>query len=234
MTRPHRPSPSPHGFERPPPMTLHALLEDFATAHARPPGGGAPEPALAEEERLAAFDRGYGEGYDDATAAAEAERRQVGAALAGRLQDLSFTYHEARVAVIREVRELIAAIGDGVLPALGREGFGAALAEAVGAGIEGRAACPVAVSVAPEAVDLVAPLMPEVEGFPVELRADPDLGEGQAVIGFPDGERELDMAPVVERALAALSEWIAEGRDGAPASEDGPHEDTQPMEAAHG
>ena len=216
-------------------MTLHALLEDFATSADRSAGAAAPGPALAEEERLAAFDRGYGEGYEDATAAADTERRRIGAALAGRLQDLSFTYHEARVAVIREVRDVLAAIGDGVLPALGREGFGAALAEAVGAEIEGRAACPVAVSVAPEAVDLVAALMPEVEGFPVELRGDPDLGEGQAVIGFPDGEREIDMAPVVERALAALAEWIAEGQGGAG---DGPvdadPDEMEPMEAAHG
>ena len=209
-------------------MTLHALLEDFATSASRPPGGGPSEPALAEEERLAAFDKGYGEGYDDATAAAEAEHRRVGAALAGRLQDLSFTYHEARVAMVREIRDLLAAIGDGVLPAMGREGFGAALAEAVGAEIEARATCPVAVSVAPEAVDLVAPLMPEVQGFEVTLRGDPDLGEGQAVIGFPDGERELDMAPVVERALAALAEWLAEAEGGAQDDE------TQPMEAAHG
>lgn len=213
-------------------MTLHALLEDFAAPHGRPTGddGSGKEPALAEEERLAAFDKGYGEGYDDASAAAEAERRRVGAALAGRLQDSSFTYHEARVAMVREVRELIAAIGDGVLPAMGREGFGAALAEAVGAEIEARAACPVAISVAPGAVELVAPLMPEVQGFEVELRGDPDLGEGQAVIGFPDGERELDMAPVIERALAALSEWLAQG-EGAAESDD---EETQPMEAAHG
>ena len=212
-------------------MTLHALLEDFGAPGAGP---GATEeehpPALPEEERLAAFEKGYGEGYEDASRAAEEERRRVGAALAGRLEDLSFTYHEARVAVLREVRELMSAIGDGVLPGMGREGFGAALAEAVLAEVEGRAACAVAVSVAPDAVERVAPLMPEVQGFAVELRGDADLGEGQAVIGFPDGEREVDMAPLVERAQAALAEWVAAAdAEGEPAR-------TEPdeLEAAHG
>ena len=213
-------------------MTLHAILEDFADPRHPGAGPGEADPAtLAEEERLSAFEKGYSEGYEDANRAAEEERRRVGAALAGRLEDLSFTYHEARVAVLREVREMVAAIGDGVLPGLGREGFGPALAEAVAAEIEARVACAVAVAVAPDAVDRVGPLMPEVEGFPVELRADPDLGPGQAVIGFPDGEREIDMAPLIERAQAALAEWVA-------AAEHEPshaHSDHAPEEmAAHG
>ena len=207
-------------------MTLQALLEDFAPRPAPDPPGPEMRVVLPEEERLAAFEKGYAEGYEDANRAAEEERRRVGTALAGRLEDLSFTYHEARVAILREVRELLAAVGDGVLPAMGHEGFGAALAEAVASEIDGRAPCPVAVSVTPEALDVVAPLMPEVPGFPVDLRGDPDLGEGQAVIGFPDGERELDVGPVVERALAALSEWM-EGAGAAPTQ-------TQEREAAHG
>ena len=190
-------------------MTLQSLLEDFgspAEAAPEPP----PEPVLSEEAQLAAFEKGYAEGYEDATKAADEERRRVGEALAGRLGDLSFTYHEARAAVLREVRELVSAIGDGVLPAMGREGFGAALAEALAAEIEGRDPCPVAVTVAPEAVDRVEPLMPDIEGFPVTLAGDPDLGDGQAVIGFPDDEREVDVGSVVERALAALKEWVAD------------------------
>lgn len=208
-------------------MTLQALLEDFAPRPA--PSPEAVEEAravLPEEERLAAFEKGYAEGYDDAARAIAEERAQVGAALAGRLQDLSFTYHEARVAILREVRELLEAVGDGVLPAMGHEGFGATLAEAVAEEIEGRAACSVAISVAPDAVDVVAPLMPEVQGFPVDLRGDADLGEGQAVIGFPDGERELDVGPVVTRALAALAEWM-EGAAREPAPD-------ETREAAHG
>lgn len=216
-------------------MTLHALLEDFATpAPADLRRAAEAAPILSEEERLSAFEAGYAAGYDDATQAASEERRRVGAALAGRLEDLSFTYHEARVAVLREVREILGAIGDGVLPAMGREGFGSALAEAVGAEIEGRAACPVAVSVAPQALEVVAPLMPEVQGFPVELRGDPDLAHGQAVIGFPDGERAFDMAPVVARARAALADWLAgagDDRQGDVAGEDGDEDGDEDEEA---
>lgn len=196
-------------------MTLQSLLEDFgapapAVSFEEAPAPAAPDPALSEEERLAAFEKGYAEGYEDANKAAEEERTRVGEALAGRLEGLSLTYQEARTAVLAEVRELVSAIGDGVLPAMGREGFGAALAEAVASEVEGRAPCPVTVTVAPEAVDVVEPLMPDVDGFPVTLAGDPDLGEGQAVIGFADDEREVDTGAVVERALAALREWVAD------------------------
>lgn len=219
-------------------MTLHALFEDFAQP-APPAEAPRPEPEedaaqLSEEARLAAFEQGYAAGYEDATAAEEEARRRVGAALAARLEDLAFTYHEARVAVLREVRELVAAVGDGVLPGMGRAGFGAALAEAVSAELEARAACPVAVSVAPEAVEVVAPLMPEVPGFPVTLRGDPDLGEGQAVIGFPDGERELDLAPVVGLAQAALADWVAGAGAPAEAPPADPFPTLEPRMAAHG
>lgn len=221
-------------------MTLQSLFEDFG-APAEPAPAPAPEPeergpVLSEEERLAAFEKGYSEGYEDATRAADEGGRRVGEALAERLGELSFTYQEARTAVLREVRELVAAIGDGVLPAMGREGFGAALAEAVTSEIEGRSPCPVAVSVTPEAVDVVEPLMPKLEGFPLTLTGDPDLGEGQAMIGFPDEERELDVNAVVERALAALNEWIADAAWTAAAAEARPTAPEIPdeQEAAHG
>ena len=227
-------------------MTLHALLEDFGPPGGQPVSrdGEPPSPGgLPEEERLAAFEKGYGEGYEDATRAADEERRRVGLALAGRLEDLSFTFHEARGAVLREVRELLAAVADGLVPEMARGAFGGALVEAIEAELESRAECPVAVSVAPDAVEVVAPLMPEVPGFPVSLRGDPDLGEGQAVIGFPDGEREFDTAAVVERAQAALRDWLeaaaprSSGRSGATGP--GPsHEEADgngaEMEAAHG
>ena len=165
-------------------MTLHALLEDFGPPIGRSTTPVAePEPALPEEERLAAFEKGYGEGYEDATRAADEERRRVGLALAGRLEDLSFTFHEARAAVLREVRDLVAAVADGVLPAMARGGFGSALVEAIEAELEERAACPVEVSVAPEAVDVVAPLMPEVKGFPVSAAGRPRPRRG------PGGDR---------------------------------------------
>lgn len=224
-------------------MTLETLLEDFgdpgvpaeAPPPEAPPEPGQAERVMSEEEQLALFEKGYSEGYEDATASADEERRRVGEALAERLRALSATHAEVRAAVVGEVRDLVTAIGDGVLPAMGREGFGAALAEAVGAEVEARASCPVTVSVAPDAVEVVTPMMPEIPGFPVALRGDPDLGEGQAVIGFPEDERELDVKAVVERALAALREWVADARWSATAAvapDAAPSQDVR--EAAHG
>lgn len=226
-------------------MTLLALLEDFKPAPPaapEPEPEPVPEPALAEEERLASFEKGYGEGYDDATRAADEERRRVGAALAGRLEDLAFTYHEARAAVLREVRALIEAVGSGLMPEIAGRAFGAVLVDALREELEGRSACTVTLRVAPDAVDLLAPIVPEIPGFPVRLEADEDLGEGQAVIGFPDGESEVDMTRLTERVGAAIDEWLADadGRSEHTADQtadqtaDHTADHTASQEAAHG
>ncbi|MFV0360116.1 MAG: flagellar biosynthesis protein, partial [Tropicimonas sp.] len=78
-----------------------------------------PEARL-EEERLVAFDSGYRAGWDDAAAAHADEQGRISAEFAGNLQELSFTYHEARNAVLGEMEGILKGIVDKVLPGTAR------------------------------------------------------------------------------------------------------------------
>lgn len=183
-------------------MKLASIYEDFAS----------PAPAqlapLPEDQRLEAYERGYGAGWDDAARSAEEERARVGAALARRLEDISFSVNEARAGIVRELRDLVAAIGDGLVPALAEGGFGQVLAEALGPRIARAADRPIEIAVAPDAAPRLGPLMPEVAGLQVRLAADPALGEGQAIIRVGREEEEIDMQPVIDEGRAALADWL--------------------------
>ena len=63
--------------------------------------------AFLEEERLKSFDKGYRAGWDDSSAALSKEQSQISTELASNLQSLSFTYHEARNAVLGEMESLL-------------------------------------------------------------------------------------------------------------------------------
>ncbi|MDA7965210.1 MAG: ABC transporter ATP-binding protein, partial [Ruegeria sp.] len=69
-------------------MSIAHLLEDFTVQT----GAGAlhmlDDEAL-EEQRLAAFENGYGAGWDDAVQAQDQARGQLSAELSGALSDLS-------------------------------------------------------------------------------------------------------------------------------------------------
>jgi flagellar M-ring protein FliF len=73
------------------------VLEDFATlAGPAAQAPSDPAPALADAERLAAYEQGYRAGWDDAVRAEAADQARIGAELARNLQEMSFSFHEAR------------------------------------------------------------------------------------------------------------------------------------------
>ena len=188
-------------------MSIALLYEDFTI----PTAPVAPPTPLPEDQRLECYERGYDAGWDDATQAAEEERRRVGAALARRLEEISFSHAAARAGIMAEMRALVIAVGDGVVPALARDGFGRVLAEALQGRIDAATDRPVEIAVEPAAVERIAPLLPQVEGLTLRLTGDATLGEGQVLVRIGREEREIDMQPVIEEARAALAGWIERG-----------------------
>ena len=74
-----------------------------------------------EETRLAAFDKGYAAGWDDATTATNTDRSKVEDEVARNLQALGFTFQEARMHLLRGLRPLLTTMMGRLLPALGRD-----------------------------------------------------------------------------------------------------------------
>ncbi|SIO32148.1 hypothetical protein [Vannielia litorea] len=184
-------------------------LEEFSGApkKAREPAG---DGALAEAQ-LAAFDKGYREGWDDAARAHAEEQRAIAADLARALDDMSFTYHEARRAMLAEMRALITGIVAKVLPGTLAGSLGPTILERIEAAVQARSEVSVEVTVAPGNMARIEPLLQGAATIPVRLAEEPSLGPGQAVLRFASAEEIIDLDAVLE-GIAQVVAGFFEGQ----------------------
>lgn len=190
-------------------MSISHLLESFEGA-ARGAGGalGMSEMAL-EEEKLEAFERGYQAGWDDSAKAQSDETARVTSDFANNLKELSFTYHEAHNHALKSLKPLIEHIVHAVLPQIAGRSLAAQIAEQVGEiAANGKGEAVIAVSPANAAA--VRALLPENPGFPLVVRADADVGEGQAFLSFAAEERQIDLEEVLAGVNNAVEAFFIE------------------------
>ncbi|MEX5727925.1 flagellar biosynthesis/type III secretory pathway protein FliH [Rhodovulum iodosum] len=191
-------------------MAAPLRLESFDAVPAEPTA--APADALPQ----AGYEDGYRAGWDDAVAAAAAERDHITADFGKALQELSFSYHEARGHVVQSVAPLLRTMAERVLPEVAHARFADTVLEAAQRLAEAAAGAPVEIRVCPEnRAALEAALGP---GPPLSLTLveDDDLGPGQARLTGRDAEREVDIEPVLAELGAAISDFLeTEGEESA-------------------
>ena len=78
------------------------FLEEFANAgpHSAGAGGAGLTSDQADARAQASYETGYSAGWDDAVRAETEAHKRISAEFARNLQDLGFTFHEARAHVI--------------------------------------------------------------------------------------------------------------------------------------
>lgn len=196
-------------------MTRPFPLESFdgCGLQVRPRSTAAPESREAapapdlEEERLAAFDKGYRAGWDDAAAAHADEQSRIAADLARNLQDMSFTYHEAHAAMLRETVGILRGMMDKVLPGAMREALAETILERVRAAVTD-AATPVEIVLAPDNVARVEALVAGRPAPPLSIRSEPSLGEGQAYLRFAAAEEQIDYDALMAELAAMVDRYV--------------------------
>ncbi|MBS8228013.1 hypothetical protein [Vannielia litorea] len=178
-------------------------LEEFGAAPKAPRERTVGESTLAEAQ-LASFDKGYREGWEDAARAHAEEQKAIGADLGRALDDMSFTYHEARRAMLGEMQALLEGILDKVLPRAVQGSLGPMILERIEAAVKARSEVSVEITVAPENMPRVEPLLQGEATIPVRLAEEPSLGPGQAVLRFASAEEIIDLDAV----LAGITDVI--------------------------
>ncbi|MBR9762744.1 MAG: ABC transporter ATP-binding protein [Rhodobacteraceae bacterium] len=184
------------------------ILEDFGAPRA------IQAPGLSEEEletiRLEAFENGYKAGWDDAARAARDEQGHIAADLARNLQDLSFTYHEAHGHVLSAVKPLLEDIVGKLLPESMGDSLALRIIDQLQELARARATVEVEILVAPDNLPVLESLTEQDFGFPVAIRGDDTLSEGQVFLRFSEEETQIDLGEVSDGIRNALAGFFAQ------------------------
>lgn len=161
-----------------------------------------------ESERLTAFERGYKAGWDDAVNALSVERKAISADFAANLADLSFTYHEARGHVLRQLEGLVMATFARVLPECAKSALPWVVWDHVQRIATEAAGAPVTVLVSPGSQQIFESILPGDPGFPVMVVEEPTLTDGQVFMRSQKGELAIDQATVFADIEVAVREFF--------------------------
>lgn len=189
-------------------MTRVFVPEDFdAAAH-----GAQPEPPhdvrAIEAERLSAFERGYKAGWDDSVNALSEDRKTISADFAANLADLSFTYHEARGHVLRQLEDLVTETFARILPEYAKQVLPRVVWAQIGDIAAQAAGAPITLLVAPGARPLFDEVLPKDPGFPLSVLEEPTLAEGQVFIRSQKGELAVDHATALAEIETAVRQFF--------------------------
>ncbi|WP_298492469.1 flagellar biosynthesis protein [uncultured Maritimibacter sp.] len=190
-------------------------LEDFSEATAATGTQRAEEvgpahvaasasPDLSEKQRLAAYEDGYRAGWDDAIRQETENQARIGAEFARNLEDLGFTFHEARSHVMLALEPLLLGMIDKVLPSLVSDTLGKFILEELLPIAAKAADTPIEVVVHPNDRAPLERLLGDKTAVPFEIREEPTLAEGQVFLRSGRSERKLDLPGVVDRIGEAI------------------------------
>jgi len=166
-------------------------------------------PEQVEEIRLNAYERGYVAGWDDGGQQGDADDTLRRTAIARQVEQLSFSYHEARGHVLRAIEPLFTGIFEAILPVASRASIVPLTIEQLLPLAHAAADTPITLRVATgsrasyEAAfeGLVLPVL--------ELVETDDLADGQAEFCFETTQSRIDLthaADTIRRAFERFYE----------------------------
>ena len=192
-------------------MSIAHMLEDFSQSFSAHTGGGHRD-TNSDAELLDSFEQGYKAGWEDAIRAKSEERASVSADLARNIRDLSFTYHEAREAILTEIAPVVEQAITTVLPEISRQSIGMQVMEELSAIIQENADTQVLLTTSPGNYEAVSEILPKDVNFPVDVVRDAGLGDGQIRFQFGNRERQIDLNEVLNTVSRAFEGFTYETR----------------------
>ncbi len=171
-------------------------LEEFSTTVA----ANSAEPILEtsfEEHRIEAYEQGYKAGWDDAAAAQAEEQSRVSADFARNLQELSFTYHEARSQILNSLKPLFTEMVSKVLPKLAQETLPQSIVDEVLSVASTQTEAEIEIVISPANRPALEQLLEGQTTLDVNIIEEPTMAEGLAYLRFSDSEKQIDLTSVL-------------------------------------
>lgn len=182
-------------------------LESFETG-STPVEEIALAPSDFEDARLAAFEKGYSAGWDDAVQAQDVEAARFRSDLGQNLQELSFTYHEARQHLLEALRPLLIDMAAKVLPAIARQTLGQIVAEQLTPLAEALTSAPITIVANPDSLPQIREVLADRASLPLVFAEEASLGEGQVYLKFAETETRIDLDGVITLITEAINTYF--------------------------
>lgn len=188
------------------------FLEDFGASIAKegkekpspPPDPVNGREVELERVRAAGYETGYRAGWDDATDAMTEDSDRVKADFARSLEDLSFTFQEARSHVLTTLEPVFAAIFEKLVPSIAPEALASVIAAELMPLSEEAADTPIQVLVSPKSAEALSALLEDTSSVPFKLVEQDTLPEGQVYLRSGQMEKRIDLMGAVEELKAAV------------------------------
>lgn len=164
--------------------------------------------AAIEDARLRAYETGYSAGWEDATAASQDDQARINSELANNLQQMGFTFQEARAHILRSVQPLLTQLCTQLLPPLAQQALAPVVLETVMPLLEGLADTPLHVTLNPAARPAVEQLLSQAAGVPLVIVEEATLGEGQVYLRLAQAEHRVDLDHAVARITRAVHDFF--------------------------
>lgn len=187
-------------------MNSALLFEDFSSLTEEPFDEMDPENAALEEERLAAFEKGYGAGWDDALRAQNHAGQLMNEALQASLSDMGFTKAEAMQAFLAASENLFETILGKILPSIASEALANHVLGAIKSALAQSIDSPMQVRVSPSQYAAITQNLSCDLPDGAKVLADPELSEMQAIITLDGNEAEIDLEGLIAEVSLAVSE----------------------------
>ncbi len=193
-------------------MSIAHLLEDFNAPAAGVAVHLLDEDAL-EEQRLAAFEQGYGAGWEDAVQAQEQTGTQLSSDLSATLSDLSFTYQEALTRMTLSLEPMFHSLVQTILPETIDYGFAKRLTEQLCDMAREQVDQPLQLTVPAGTSDQVEAKLPQDISPRPQVIEDVSLQPGQARLQVGIAQREVDCAALLSSIAATFEAYLFEAKE---------------------
>ena len=171
-------------------------LEEFSTQIVSNDPKLASETSL-EEHRLEAYEQGYKAGWDDAATAQSQEQSRVAADFARNLQELSFTYHQARRQILGSLEPLLKEMVSKVLPRLAADNLAQTIVDEVLSVGETQTGAEIEIVISPTNRPALEQLLETQNSLDITIIDEPSMAEGLAYLRFGQTEKQIDLESVL-------------------------------------
>ena len=171
-------------------------LEEFSTQIVSNDPKLASDTSL-EEHRLEAYEQGYKAGWDDAATAQSQEQSRVAADFARNLQELSFTYHQARGQILGSLEPLLKEMVSKFLPRLAADNLAQTIVDEVLSVGETQTGAEIEIVISPTNRPALEQLLETQNSLDITIIDEPSMAEGLAYLRFAQTEKQIDLESVL-------------------------------------